>query len=49
MTKAEGGLDIEYPVFLTGDPAAGIGDGDDVVELLADVGGYDEIATLRSQ
>jgi len=33
------GLDREDAVLLLVDAAAGVGDGDDVVELLADVGG----------
>jgi hypothetical protein len=39
------GLDGKDPVLLLVDPTALVGDGDDVVELLVDVGGDDEIAT----
>lgn len=39
----------QYPVLLTGDPAAVIGDGDDVVELLATVDRDGYLAPLSSQ
>jgi len=46
VTKAEGGLDIEYPIFLAGDAAPLVGDGDDVVELLASVDRYGYLTPL---
>lgn len=49
LVTAEGGVEIEYPVFLTGDPAPLIGDGDDVVELLATIDRYGYLASLASQ
>lgn len=49
LTKAVLRIDVHYPVLLAGYTAPLVGDGDDVVELLADVDGDDEIATLRSQ
>jgi hypothetical protein len=43
------GLDGLNPVFLLRDPAALVGNIHDIEELLADVGGNDEIAALRLQ
>jgi len=43
------GLDGLDPVLILGDAAALVGDLDDIEELLADVGGDDKIAALRSQ
>ena len=42
-------IDVHDSILLGGDTASLIGNGDDVVKLLANVGGNDEIATLRSQ
>jgi len=39
------GLDGEDPILLLGNAAAGVGYFDDIVELLADVGGDDQIAS----
>ena len=39
------GLDSQDAVLLLVDAAAGVGDGDDVVELLGDVGGDDDVVS----
>ena len=49
LAKAEGGLDIDHPVLLAGDPAAVVGYGDDVIELLATINGDGYLAPLSSQ
>jgi len=42
-------IDAHYPILLVGDPAAAIGYGDDVVELLATINGYGYLTPLSSQ
>ena len=49
LASAVVNIDVHYAILLIGYATPGVGDGDDVVELLANVGGNDEIATLRSQ
>ena len=49
FAAVEGGVDGGDSVLVLIDSAAGVGDLDDVEELLADVGGNNEIAALRSQ